>query len=91
VLGRLLEGLLSALVSTCGSTLLVNTVGQKEIGKAIGYFSLCSNLAVLTGLVIGGTIFARSGYLAVFIMAFGLISLDIVLRLALVEKKVIAK
>jgi MFS family permease len=91
VLGRLLEGLSSALIFTCGPALLVDTVGQKEIGKATGYFSLCTNLAVLTGPVIGGAIFARSGYLAVFAMAFGLIGLDIVLRLALVEKKVAAK
>ena len=39
----------------------------------------------------GGIIFAQSGYLAVFAMAFGLICLDIVLRLALVEKEVAAK
>jgi MFS family permease len=91
VFGRLLEGLSSAMISTCGPALLVDTVGQKEIGNAMGYFALSSNLAVLTGPVIGGTIFARSGYLAVFAMAFGLIGLDIVLRLALLEKKTAAR
>jgi MFS family permease len=90
VLGRLLEGLSSAVISTCGPALLVDTVGQKEIGKAMGYFSLCINFAVLVGPVISRIVFAQSGYLAVFAMAFGPIGLDIVLRLALVEKKVAA-
>lgn len=66
-------------------------MGQKEIGKVMGYCSLCINFAVLLGPVLGGIVFAQSGYLAVFTMAFGLICLDIVLRLALVEKKVAAK
>jgi MFS family permease len=57
----------------------------------IGYCSLCINIAVLLGPVLGGIVFAQSGYLAVFAMAFGLICLDIVLRLTLVEKKVAAK
>jgi MFS family permease len=91
VLGRLLEGLSSAVICTTGPALLVDTVGQKEIGKVMGYFSLCINIAVLVGPVLSGIIFAKSGYLAVFAMAFGLICLDIVLRLALVEKKVAAK
>jgi MFS family permease len=66
-------------------------VGQKEIGKVMGYYSLSVNVAVLLGPVLGGIVFAQSGYLAVFAMAFGLLCLDVVLRLALVEKKVAAK
>jgi MFS family permease len=58
-------------------------MGQKEIGKVMGYCSLCINIAVLLGPVLGKIVFAQSGYLAVFAMAFGLICLDIVLRLAL--------
>jgi MFS family permease len=91
MLGRLLEGLSSAIISTSGPALLIDTVGQKEIGKAMGYFSLCINLAVLVGPVLSGIIFTQSGYLAVFAMAFGLIYLDILLRLALIEKKITAK
>jgi MFS family permease len=91
VLGRFLEGLSGAVIWTSGPALLVDTVGQKEIGKVMGYCSLSINVAVLLGPVLGGIVFAQNGYLAVFAMAFGLICLDIVLRLALVEKKVAAK
>jgi len=91
VLGRLLEGLSGAVVWTSGLALLVDTVGQKEIGKMMGYCSLWVNIAILLGPGLGGIVFKQSGYLAVFAMAFGLICLDILLRLALVEKKVAAK
>jgi hypothetical protein len=44
------------------------------------------NAAMLLGLLLGGVVFERSGYYAVFTMAFSLIFLDIVFRLVLVEK-----
>lgn len=41
--------------------------------------------------MLGGVVYARGGYYAVYYMAFALIVLDIVLRVALVEKKVAMK
>jgi len=91
VAGRLLQGLSAAVVWTVGLALLVDTVGQKEIGRVMGYVSLSMSIAILVAPLLGGVVYARGGYYAVFAMAFALIGLDIVLRLALVEKKVARK
>jgi len=48
-------------------------------------------LGILIAPLLGGVVFDRAGYDAVFAMAYALIGLDIVLRLLLVEKKVAAR
>jgi MFS family permease len=91
VFGRLLQGLSAAVIWTVGPALLVDTVGRNGIGQAMGYVFLSLNIAILVGPLLGGIVYARCGYYAVFGMAFGLIGLDILLRLAVVEKKRAAK
>lgn len=46
------------------------------------------SVAVLVAPLLGGIVYARVGYNSVFYMAFGLIILDVALRLLLVEKKI---
>ena len=50
-----------------------------------------TDIAILVGPLLGGAVYAKAGYYAVFAMCFGLIGLDILLRLATVEKKIAAK
>lgn len=57
----------------------------------MGYVSLGMSLGILLAPLLGGVVFDRAGYDAVFGMAYGLIGLDIILRLLLVEKKVAAR
>jgi MFS family permease len=57
----------------------------------MGYVSLGMSLGILIAPLLGGIVFDRAGYDAVFGMSYGLIGLDIVLRLLLVEKKVAAR
>lgn len=87
VAGRILQGLSGSVVWTVGIALLVDTVGQKEIGKVLGYVSMCMSLGVLLAPLLGGVIYDRAGYYPVYYVCFGLTAIDIVLRLALVEKK----
>ncbi|EMC99171.1 hypothetical protein BAUCODRAFT_31492 [Baudoinia panamericana UAMH 10762] len=89
--GRLLQGASSAVVWVVGLALLVDTVGAEGVGSAMGYVGLSLSLALMLGPLLGGVVFAASGYYAVFAMAFGLIVLDIIMRLALIEKKVAVK
>lgn len=44
-------------------------------------------MAVLVAPLFGGAVYAVAGYCAVFYVSFGLIALDVVLRLGLIEKK----
>lgn len=91
IIGRLLQGISAAIVWTVGLALLVDTAGQEEIGQVMGYVSISMSVAVLVAPLLGGVVYARGGYYAVYYMAFALIVLDIILRIMLMEKKVAKK
>jgi MFS family permease len=91
VAARLLQGASAAVVWTVALALLADTVKKDEVGKALGYVSVAMTLGVLFGPMIGGVVYERSGYYPVFAVTFGVIGLDILLRLMLVEKKIAAK
>jgi len=86
--GRVLQGFSAAVVWVVGLALLVDTVGPESIGQIMGYVGLSMSLAILLAPLLGGVVFAAAGYYAVFAMAFGLIVLDVILRLFMIEKKV---
>lgn len=89
--GRVLQGMSAAVVWVVGLALMVDTVGGDDIGQAMGYVGLSMSLAVLLAPLLGGIVFANAGYYSVFAMAFGLIVLDLLLRLIMVERKVAVK
>ena len=86
--GRVLQGISAAVVWVVGLALIVDTVGPEEVGQAMGYMGLSMSLAMLVAPLLGGVVFASSGYYAVFAMAFGLMALDVFLRIIMVEKKI---
>jgi MFS family permease len=88
VLGRILQGSSAAIVWTVGLALLVDTVGQEKIGTALGWTSISMSVSILGAPLLGGVVYNRAGYFPVYYMAFGLIALDILLRLLLIEKKI---
>ena len=57
----------------------------------MGYVTMGMSLGILISPLLGGVVFERAGYTAVYGMAYAIIGLDILLRLALVEKKVAAR
>jgi MFS family permease len=87
IVGRLLQGAAVAVVWAVGLALLADTVGADELGQAIGYVSMGLSIGVLAGPLVGGVVYEHGGYYAVFGVAFGLIGVDFVLRLAVIEKK----
>ncbi|KAN0112860.1 MFS transporter-like protein [Hyaloscypha variabilis] len=88
VIGRLLQGASASIVWTVGLALLVDTVGQNEIGESLGWTSISMSVSILGAPLLGGVVYQKAGYYAVYYMAFGLIALDILFRLLLVEKKI---
>lgn len=88
VAGRVLQGFSAAVVWTVGLALLADTVGREKVGQAMGYVAMAMSVAVLVAPLLGGVVYARAGYYAVFGMAFGLIALDVLMRVVLVEKKI---
>lgn len=87
VAGRLIQGISASVVATIGLALLADTVGHEDIGAAVGWVSLSMSLAILIAPLLGGLVYARAGYYAVYFMAFALIAFDVILRLLLIERK----
>lgn len=91
VVGRMLQGASASVVWVVALALLADTVSEEESGQAMGYVGMATSLGVLVSPLIGGVVYERSGYYAVFGVTFAVIGLDILLRLALVEKRYAAK
>jgi MFS family permease len=88
---RFLQGASGGTVWTIGLALLIETVGQENLGKTIGtIFSFCS-VAGLFAPMIGGLLYSRTGYKGVFGIAIAFIVVDFIMRLVMIEKKVAAK
>lgn len=84
---RVVQGLSTAIVHTIGYTLLTETVGKKHLGKAMGYTSMALSAGLLAGPVLGGVLYEYCGYFYVYLPAFGLIAIEILLRCMVVEKE----
>jgi MFS family permease len=88
MVGRALQGLSAAVVWTVGLALIVDTVGPTELAQMMGYISLSMSIAILAAPLFGGVVYEKGGYYAVFYLSFGMIILDIILRLLLIERKI---
>lgn len=91
IAGRLIQGLSASVVWCVGLALLADIAGENDAGQAMGYVSIAFSMGVLVAPLLGGVVYARAGYYAVFYMTFSVIAVDIILRLALIEKKVAAR
>lgn len=70
-----------------GLALLADTASKDSAGQLFGYVGAASSLGTLVGPVLGGAIYEKAGYDAVFAVCFAVVALDIVFRLAIIEKK----
>ncbi|KAI4147784.1 MAG: hypothetical protein LQ340_005395 [Diploschistes diacapsis] len=91
LIGRLLQGMAAAVVWAVGFAMAPETAGPENAGEALGWVSLGINFGALVGPTAGGVVFAKAGYYAVFAMTFALLGLDVVLRAAMIERKVALK
>ena len=91
VVGRVLQGISSAFTWTAGIALAVERVNEDEVGRTIAICSLGMNLALLIAPIVGGLLLNQGGYHSVFALAFGLLALDLVWRLAVIERGVAAR
>jgi MFS family permease len=91
MLSRILQGASASVVWVVGLSLLADTVRKEDIGRAMGYMFTAMSLGILLGPILGGVVFDKGGYNAVFAMAYALVALDIALRCVVIEKQVAAK
>ena len=88
IVARLLQGGATAMVAVAGLALLTDSVSFDNLGQVIGYLGSSVALGFLLGPLLGGVLYEKSGYQAVFTMAFAIVGVDLLLRVAVIEKKV---
>ncbi|KAK9368905.1 major facilitator superfamily domain-containing protein [Lipomyces kononenkoae] len=91
ILGRLIQGMSGAAVWVVGLALVTDSFPEENIGKMMGILSSSMSLAIFLGPLIGGVVYARAGYYAVFGILFGLICTDLLLRIFMLERKELEK
>ncbi|OAA71380.1 Major facilitator superfamily domain, general substrate transporter [Cordyceps fumosorosea ARSEF 2679] len=87
LIARILQGLSAAMTWSVGLALLIDSVDKNHVGRATGWTSTALTLGILLGPLIGGIVYDRAGNYAVFGICFGLIGIDIILRLLIIEAK----
>ncbi|KAH6674853.1 MFS transporter-like protein [Halenospora varia] len=87
VLGRICQGISASITWSVGLALLVDTAGKEQVGETMGYVCISLTLGMFLSPVLGGIVYEKAGYMAVMGLAFGLLALDIVLRLIMIEPK----
>ena len=84
--GRLIQGASSASVHAVGMAILADTVGDAGAGAAMGFITMMMALGAVFGPMVGGLLYHNFGYFAVFFSAYGLVAVDVALRLLMVER-----
>lgn len=79
------------MVWTLGLAIIVETVGQENLGKTMGTIFGFISVAGLFSPICGGLLYAKTGYNGVFGVGIGLVAIDFILRILMVEKKVVNK
>ncbi|RPA97524.1 MFS general substrate transporter [Choiromyces venosus 120613-1] len=91
IIGRFLQGVSAAIIWTVGLALIADTVGKGEVAQSMGIVSVAMSGGIFLAPLLGGIVYDKGGYYAVFSIAFGLLALDIFIRLILIEQKIAAK
>ncbi|KAJ5512403.1 hypothetical protein N7463_001955 [Penicillium fimorum] len=86
IIARVLQGAATATVSVAGLSIVTDAVDKASLGQMIGYLGTAMTLGFMSGPLLGGLVYDVGGFYAVFGMAFGIIALDFVFRVAVVEK-----
>ncbi|KAJ5302864.1 hypothetical protein N7476_009663 [Penicillium atrosanguineum] len=87
IAARILQGAATAMVAVAGFSIVTDTIQKAHLGYMLGYIDVGLTLGFASGPLLGGLIYHAAGYYTVCGVAFGLIGIDLVLRLAVIEKK----
>jgi len=88
VIARVAQGASSAVVWTVGLALCIDTVGPENLGKTIGSIFSFISVGAFAAPVVGGTVWKQSGQAGALGVSVGVIGVDLLMRLLVIEKKV---
>lgn len=87
LLGRVLQGASAGLTWTVGLALVVDSVEPANVGLATGWVEWSTCVGTSIGPLLGGIVFDKLGYDAVFELCLSLVALDIALRLLVLDNQ----
>lgn len=87
ILSRIIQGISTTIVWVAGMSLMVSRISEEDFGKCVGYTSVGLAIGDVTGPLLGGPFYDMFGHWAVFGMVEGLLALDIIFRLFILEDK----
>jgi MFS family permease len=88
ITARILQGTSGAVVWTIGLALVMDTVGSEKLGVTIGSIFSIISVGELLAPVIGGVVYKKAGPNAILGLGLGMLAIDFVMRLLVIEKKV---
>ncbi|KAK9331219.1 major facilitator superfamily domain-containing protein [Lipomyces starkeyi] len=91
ILGRLFAGISAAVTWSVGLALITDSFPSDQIGKMLGIVSTGMAAGGFLGPLLGGVIYAKAGYYSVFAVVFAFVTIDIFLRLILLEQRDLKK
>lgn len=91
ILARVVQAISGSVVYIVGLSLLVDTIGSNNLGMALGTIFSIVEISQLIAPVIGGSLYAVGGEASVFGLTFGILALDFLMRLLLIDRKTAAK
>ena len=91
VLARVLQGISAAVVWTVGLAMVLDSVGPENLGKVVGSLFSFISVGELAAPVLGGVLYEKTGYMGVFGVGAGMLALDFLMRILVIEKKTAAK
>jgi MFS family permease len=71
-----------------GPALVADTVAPERTGLAMSCISINLSLGLTLGPLLGGIMYDRVGWYGIFGVGFGILVIDILLRLVMIEKRV---
>ncbi|KAL9592817.1 MAG: hypothetical protein Q9219_007719 [cf. Caloplaca sp. 3 TL-2023] len=87
MVARALQGSAAAIIWVAGMALLADTLGADGAGPAIGWAGIATCVGYAVGPFIGGAVYDFAGHYAVFAVAFSVLTIDLVLRVAILERQ----
>ena len=91
VIARVLQGISAAFVWTVGLAMVLDTVGPERLGTVIGTIFSFISVGELAAPVLGGVLYDKTGYAGVFGVGAGILLVDFIMRVLVIEKKVAAQ
>jgi MFS family permease len=86
IFSRVLQGIADAVIYIVGMAIMIDTVGTSRIAEYMGHVTIALNVGTFAGPLLGGAVFEAGGYHAVWGMMLGIVLVDTLLRLVMVEK-----